>query len=94
MQIIYICPKCGSDLEETVLMTYPPQYKKLCRKCGYAYIEHEQTETIRIPFIEPEVNQANLVTQINNNACDNCGNNPKNGGSGICYCTLGIRTTC
>jgi hypothetical protein len=92
MQIIYTCPKCGSDLEETVLMSYPPQYKKLCRKCGYEYIE--QTETIRIPFVEPEVNQEILVTQIDNNACDNCGNNPKNGRSGICHCTLGLTTTC
>lgn len=22
-------------------------------------------------------------------ACQNCSNNPKNGGSGICHCTLG-----
>lgn len=27
-----------------------------------------------------------------NSPCDNCSNNPKNGGSGICYCTLGLRT--
>ena len=91
MQIIYTCPKCGSDLEEIVLTSYPPQYQKLCRKCGYEYIE--QTETIRIPFVEPEVNQANLVTQLNNNACDNCSNNPNNGGSGICHCILGVTTT-
>ena len=68
MQIIYTCPKCGSDLEETVLMSYPPQYRRLCRKCGYKYIE--QTRTIRISFSEPEFNQVNLVTQI-----DNCSNN-------------------
>lgn len=28
-------------------------------------------------------------------ACDNCPNNPKNGGSGICFCTLGTpKITC
>jgi hypothetical protein len=26
----------------------------------------------------------------NNNPCDNCGCNPKNGGSGICNCTLNL----
>lgn len=25
--------------------------------------------------------------------CDTCSNNPKNGGSGICLCTLGLQTT-
>lgn len=25
-----------------------------------------------------------------NNACSNCPNNPKNGGSGICFCILGM----
>ena len=87
--IIYTCPKCGSDLEELVLMTYPPQYQKLCRKCGYEYIEQTKTETIRIPFVEPEVNQIVL----DNNACDNCSNNPRNGGSGICHCILGLSPT-
>ena len=85
MQIIYTCPKCGSDLEELVLASYPPQYQKLCRKCGYKYIE--KTETIRIPFVEPEVNQ----TILDNNACDNCSNNPKNGGTGICRCISGTQ---
>lgn len=26
----------------------------------------------------------------NNAACEKCANNPKNGGSGICNCTLGM----
>jgi hypothetical protein len=26
----------------------------------------------------------------NNNPCDNCSSNPKNGGSGICNCTLNL----
>ena len=25
--------------------------------------------------------------------CDSCSNNPKNGGSGVCVCTLGNKTT-
>lgn len=27
--------------------------------------------------------------EIKQSACENCSNNPKNGGSGICHCTLG-----
>ena len=27
--------------------------------------------------------------EIEQSACKNCSNNPKNGGSGICHCTLG-----
>lgn len=32
-----------------------------------------------------------LITQTSysNNACENCSNNPKNGGTGICHCILG-----
>lgn len=29
---------------------------------------------------------------FSNLACDSCSNNPKNGGSGICFCTLGSQT--
>ena len=25
------------------------------------------------------------------NPCDACPNNPKNGGSGVCFCTLGLQ---
>ena len=27
---------------------------------------------------------------IKNDACEKCSNNPKNGGDGICHCTLGL----
>ena len=30
-----------------------------------------------------------IVTPFGSSACQNCTNNPKNGGSGICHCTLG-----
>jgi hypothetical protein len=32
----------------------------------------------------------NLDNYKNNSPCDNCGCNPKNGGSGICNCTLNL----
>lgn len=33
-----------------------------------------------------------VVLTLRNQACDSCSNNPKNGGSGICHCTLGSPT--
>lgn len=30
------------------------------------------------------------VLTLRKQACANCANNPKNGGSGICHCTLGL----
>lgn len=32
-------------------------------------------------------------TKQENSPCDTCSNNPKNGGSGICHCILGLRDT-
>lgn len=33
-----------------------------------------------------------IVKTLRSQACDSCSNNPKNGGSGICHCTLGLPT--
>ena len=30
-----------------------------------------------------------VVLTLRKQVCDNCSNNPKNGGSGICHCILG-----
>lgn len=30
-----------------------------------------------------------VVLTLRKQVCDNCSNNPKNGGSGVCHCTLG-----
>ena len=95
--IIYTCPKCGADLEELVLCSYPPKYKKRCPKCGYSYTE-ESDPIIRIPYVEPtpleqpyKISCADVISD----ACESCSNHPKNGGSGICNCTLGIpKITC
>ena len=78
MEIIYTCPKCGHDLQEIILTSYPPQYKKICNHCGYTYIE--QSSVVRIPFVEP-------TTPVD--PCKFCSNHPSNGGSGICHCTIG-----
>lgn len=44
--------------------------------------------------INPNYNYSYFSSMINynypNSPCENCSNNPKNGGSGICHCILGV----
>ena len=134
--MIYIetCPKCGHDLQNTVICIYPTIHKKVCLNCGWSWTG-EADKVTRVPFNpDPEnpdsdwikdaegdkLNVTNVVsltkeppitfeednclasfpnntnagtiynTAFNNEACKNCSNNPKNGGSGICNCTLGL----
>ena len=48
----------------------------------------ELAEAFRITGYEsPSLNEAHYPT-----ACKHCSNNPANGGSGICHCTLGVST--
>lgn len=77
--LIYTCPKCGTDLDEIVITTYPPIYKRTCPKCGWSV-------EIRDPIIKQTYVDYPFTIA---NACMNCSNNPKNGGSGICHCILG-----
>lgn len=138
MYIIETCPKCGHDLQDIVLCTYPPIPKKVCWNCGWSWAG-EADKVTRVPFNpDPEnsdsdwikntegdkLNLTDLCTLakespitpydddrlasfpnknagaicnkvFNNEACKNCPNNPANGGSGICSCTLGqMPVTC
>lgn len=69
----------------------------------------EKEEVIRIPFVDnsnwpdtTEINKSIRFTPMvpsdkayNGSPCDYCSNNPKNGGSGICHCILGLpQITC
>lgn len=84
--IIYTCPKCGGDLIETVIDTFPPFHVQECVKCGWK--EETRDEVIRLPY----QSSFNDNTPI---ACKGCSNHPSNGGSGICHCTLGLpKVTC
>ena len=81
-KIIYTCPRCGADLIDTILCTYPPKARKWCPSCGWAYIEDHE-EVIRVPFGGNIENGA-----FGNLSCLRCPTNPANGGDGICLCTL------
>ena len=135
MIVVETCPKCGHDLHDEVICTYPPIPRKVCWNCGWSWTGKPEKIT-RVPFggntnnftdkdntsiswngsstdldsidIKTSTNwdsidiktltdwaSTNLETSstINNafgkNACENCPSNPKNGGDGICFCTLG-----
>lgn len=104
MIIIETCPKCGHDLQDVVIATYPPIPQKKCFGCGWEWTG-EPEQVVRVPFGGNDIdiiNQPSLNDYLNtynskdplfNNfeqsACINCSNNPKNGGNGLCNCTLG-----
>lgn len=111
--IIETCPKCGHDLQDEVICTYPPIPRKVCWNCGWSWTGKPEKIT-RVPFGGNTNNftdkdntsiildgsstgwdstNLEISSTINNsfgkNACENCPNNPKNGGDGICFCILG-----
>ena len=47
--IIETCPKCGHDLQDLVICTYPPIPQKKCFNCGWEWTG-EPEEVIRMPF--------------------------------------------
>lgn len=49
MIIIETCPKCGHDLTDLVLATYPPIPQKKCFGCGWEWTG-EREEIVRVPF--------------------------------------------
>lgn len=51
--IIYTCPKCGGDLVDYVITTYPPVEAKKCLRCGWMW-ESQTTPICRIVFDPPK----------------------------------------
>lgn len=98
MIIIETCPKCGHDLHDEMICTYPPILRKVCYSCGWSW-EGEQEEVVRIPFGGNSYHDDNIsllngdyalpISNFSQSACINYPNNPKNGGDGNCSCTLG-----
>ena len=123
MIVIETCPKCGSDLRDEVICTYPPIPRKVCWNCGWSWTG-EREKIKRVPFggntnIFTEKDNTSIswngsstdwdsidiktstdwdsthldtssnITAFGKEACENCPNNPKNGGDGVCFCILG-----
>ena len=113
MIVVETCPKCGHDLHDVVICTYPPIPRKVCWNCGWSWTGKPE-KIKRVPFggntnnftdkdntsiswnvSSTDWDSTNIKTSstINTafckNACENCPNNPKNGGDGVCFCILG-----
>ena len=99
--IICTCPKCGADLVEVVYTTIPPKCGVECHRCGWNDVQTSDDQVLRVPYpmvidtpvISTETSkfyQSYLASDyvFQNDSCRNCFNNPKNGGSGVCHCTL------
>lgn len=95
MRIVYTCPECGADIEDIVLATYPPKYMKRCTnpKCKWRHIEEVDDGVVRIPYTQAPIDWINVSDDSIPSCCRNCANHPKNGGSGICHCTLPYMTS-
>lgn len=63
--IIETCPKCGHDLQNEVICTYPPIPRKSCPSCGWSW-EGEREEVIRVPF-GSNTNNGTTVTTLSLN---------------------------
>lgn len=113
MIVVETCPKCGNDLRNEVICTYPPIPRKVCWNCGWSWTGKPE-KIKRVPFggntnnftdkdntsiswngSSTDWDNTNIKTSSNintafcKNACENCPNNPKNGGDGVCFCILG-----
>lgn len=49
MRIIETCPKCGHDLVDLVIATYPPIPQKKCFNCGWEWTGDAE-KVVRVPF--------------------------------------------
>lgn len=58
--IIETCPKCGHDLINTVICTYPPIPRKICSSCDWSW-EGEREEIVRVPFGGNATNTTNTM---------------------------------
>lgn len=84
---IEYCLLCGKEIPENE--QDKEKCKLYCKECE----EKKVTKHISKDDLQKSCENVLIIMYQNNNrlpsACDMCRNNPKNGGSGICFCTLG-----
>ena len=71
MIIIETCPKCGHDLTDLVLTTYPPIPQKKCFNCGWSWTG-EREEIVRVPFGGNNLIVDDLVNTCNSYTLEDC----------------------
>ena len=78
-----VCPKCGAEVVNTMIMTQPPFLVRKCSQCNWAVEEKVEVRDIWWPDSAYAFGAENIPE-----CCRNCSGHPKNGGSGMCMCTL------
>lgn len=79
----YFCSCCGYIWTSKYTLNGKEPF--ICPACGVG-------NDITIPpkyVINPEYTDTATFNNLPS-TCESCGNNPKNGGSGICHCILGM----
>ena len=51
-------------------------------------VEELKNDNIKVSTFD-ELSNILIRKNFDNDECDNCPSNPKNGGTGICFCTVG-----
>lgn len=77
--IIETCPKCGHDLTDLVIDTYPPIPQKKCFGCGWEWTGKIE-EIVRVPFggnsleydKQPSLNDYLIVNDITEKEIQEC----------------------
>lgn len=77
--IIETCPKCGHDLTDLVIATYPPIPQKKCFGCGWEWTGKRE-EIVRVPFggnsleydKQPSLNDYLVVNDITEKEIQEC----------------------
>ena len=82
--MVHQCPTCRRRLKDN-------QSYRFCPKCGQE-IWLDEDEVYETPT--NQVTSTTWTFTTLKSACDVCSKNPKNGGDGICHCTLGLQATC
>ena len=49
--LVETCPKCGAELQNIVIATYPPIPQKKCFRCGWSWTEKPE-KIVYKPFRE------------------------------------------
>lgn len=96
--IVETCPRCGANLVSFVLTCDPPVPKKYCPYCGWSWTgepEDDGYHADNVPMTRITKTVRHNPVQLSDygydsSPCRTCSNNPANGGSGICFCTLGL----
>lgn len=85
--IRFVCKNCHTEFEageenysilDTIIYNCYCCVCPICQQSVYVYEEK----------IKPPISTVPSYLQNNNDPCKNCNNNPKNGGDGICMCSL------